>query len=72
MFLRNVGNSKAELDAIDGLANNENAQIQKEAEMERNDIKKEERSIQDLNESIRQTEQQLQQLVSTTFNHISW
>lgn len=72
MFLRNVGNSKAELDAIDGLANNENAQIQKEGEMERNDIKKEERSIQDLNESIRQTEQQLQQLVSTTFNHISW
>lgn len=72
MFLRNVGNSKAELDAIDGLANNENAQIQKEAEMERNDIKKEERSIQDLNESIRQTEQQLQQLVSTTFNHILW
>lgn len=72
MFLRNVGNSKAELDAIDGLANNENAQIQKEAEMERNDIKKEERSIQDLNESIRQTEQQLQQLVSTTFIHILW
>lgn len=72
MFLRNVGNSKAELDAIDGLANNENAQIQKEGEMERNDIKKEERSIQDLNESIRQTEQQLQQLVSTTFIHILW
>lgn len=72
MVLQSIENSKAQVDEFDALANNENEQIQQAAQKEQNDTKKEDKMIHDLNESIRQAEQQLRQVVSTIFDRLLW
>lgn len=64
--LQNIENSKVQLNVLDDIANKENAQIQKDKQKDQNDTKHEDKMVHDLNESLRHTEQQLQQVVSST------
>lgn len=64
--LQNIENSKVQLNVLDDIANKENAQIQKDKQKDQNDTKHEDKMVYDLNESLRHTEQQLQQVVSST------
>lgn len=70
--LQNVENSKAQLGEIGVLVNNENAEIETDGRKEQTNTSREDKMIHDLNESIRQAEQQLRQAVSTTFNRLLW
>lgn len=63
-ILQNIQKLKAQHDELEVLANNEKAQIQEDEEKEQIDIKRTDEMIHDLNESIRQAEQQLRQIVS--------
>lgn len=70
-ILKNIENAKAKLTVHDEMIKKENAQIQNDEQKDQNNTKHEDKIVYELNESIRYTEQQLQNVVSITFDRFS-